>query len=266
VSIEFVNADGPPRAKVLFSQGEPLEKAVLQRVRAYRLPCFRPGSTRAVFIQEFHFDPRDGRPVSWSAARSVQEVSPCTLIDELKASEIRYPQRAMRQNVSGSVLAQARFDGPDQAPTVTILNEVGRDLTDVAVEQMRRSRLSCREPSGKWPKSALQMFRFRIEGNGGHVLKDMTLRQFVGAIDKLEKHRVRFDLSSMACPFDVDLVLYQPYAKNPVGEVGEPDPNRQEFLAWLSTVALRIPHVTLKQVLGDTMRISVPCGSLDLTS
>lgn len=44
------------------------------------------------------------------------------------------------------------------------------------------------------------------------------------------------------------------------------NPNRPEFLRWLSNVALRIPPETLKEVLGDTIVPPVPCGSLDLTS
>jgi hypothetical protein len=269
VRMEFVNANGPPRATVLYSQAESFEAAVLEHIRSYRLPCFKPAAGRVVFVQEFNFDRRDGRKVAWSAPRSMEEMSPCKATPETKASELRYPDYAGRRGAQGSVLAQARFDAPGQAPTVTILNEAdvdGRDLKNVAVAHMQRSRLICSEPSGTWPKIALQLFRFRLEGAVAPVLKDLTLRQFVGAIDKPDRHRVRFDLNSMACPFEVDLVLYQPYAANPVGEVGRSDPNRHEFLLWLSTVALRIPPVTLKDVLGDTIRISVPCGSLDLTS
>jgi hypothetical protein len=266
VRIEFFSADAAPRINVMYSAGPDFEAAVLERVREYRLPCFKAGSAPIVVTQEFSFDPRDGRPVTWSGAQLSRTLPNCTL-SGFDPSEVSYPHEALMRNERGAVLVLARFDAPGERPTVTFLNPVeSLDLARKVRATMWRARLECTEAPGQWPVIGMMPFTFRIEGRPAPQLKDMSLKQFVGAIDQIDKHRVRFDLTSMSCPFDVDLKLYQPYTENAVGEVGVPNPNRQSFLAWLRTVALRIPPVTLKQVLGDTIRISVPCGLVDLTS
>ena len=264
--MEFFDPDKPPRTTVLYSSNEPFEEAARTRVREYRLPCLKPGSTPVVFLQEFSFDSRDGRRVSWDGPQAAGARGDCEL-NGVKSSDLIYPARALHKNVTGVALTEARFEASGEAPSsVTVLNPVAGDLAFAATSYMKNARLVCKEPSGRWLKTVHQPFNFHVEGAAGVVFKDMSFVQFLGAVDKIETHRVRFDLDSMACPFDLDLVLYQPYAANSVGEVGQTDPNRQALLAWLRTVQLRIPPVTLKQVLGDTIRITVPCGLVDLTS
>lgn len=93
--------------------------------------------------------------------------------------------------------------------------------------------------------------------------KDMSLELFAGLLRNLDQQKVRFDFSTMRCRFDVQFTLYQPHAQNKVGEVGEADPNRADFLAWLSGVTLRLPTDAAKHLQGAQTRISVPCGLLD---
>jgi hypothetical protein len=264
--MEFFDADMPPRASVLYSSAEAFEQAARKRVRDYRLPCLKAGAAPVVLLQEFSFDPRDGRRVMVADPQALEIRANCVL-EGINPSELAYPARAMQNGVTGSVLVQARFEASGQAPSsVTVLNPAPAILAFAASEHMKGARLVCKEPSGTWPKSALQGFKFHIENSATVRLKDLSFVQFLGLVDKIETQRVRFDLNSMACPFELEWVLHRPYAENGVGEVGQTDPNRQALLAWLRDVELRIPLVTLNQVLGDTIRITVPCGLVDLTS
>jgi hypothetical protein len=96
------------------------------------------------------------------------------------------------------------------------------------------------------------------------VLKDAGLKQFLGGVVDLDKHPARFDFTTMNCPFDLRLQLTQPYVPNEVEEIGSSDANRRELIEWLSTLALQLPKKIEPQVIGDSMTLSIPCGTLDL--
>jgi hypothetical protein len=241
---------------------------VLSFVNDYRLPCFRKGGQRAFAIQEFVFHPRDARAVTWVAPVAVgPRQDDCKVVGIEKTKLERYPPKALREGAQGKVLALATFEGPGVPAKVTILHGGGHRALDEAVgEALGQVQLECSAPGERWPRGAIQLYTFRIEGGARAALKDLDLKTFVAAIDQLGSHKVRFDLTTMSCPFEVQLVLYQPFARNSVGQVGPPDPNRQALLAWLQSVALRLPPKAMDELLGSTMRISVPCGLLDLNS
>jgi len=268
VRMEFAGPVDAPKVDILFSSGESFEKAVRSHVDGYRLPCMPSGHAPVVAVQEFAFDPRGGAKVHWSEPWETAPTSPGKCQPSgLDSSSLRYPTwRSINRPVS--VLVRMRFDRPDDAPRAEVLN--AKDLpseyfAEEVIEAVRKLRLSC-APSRRWPVTAIQIYRFRQNTDRVSLLNDLPLAKFLGSVRDVDDHKVRFDLSSMGCPFDVELRLYQPYARNGVGEVGQTNPNRAAFLTWLSTLSLRIPDETLNQVLGDTMRISVPCGVLDLTS
>jgi len=266
VRLTFTAPDEAPRVEVLFSSGENFEAAVLDHIHDYRLPCFPAGHAPLVAIQEFGFDFRGAGKVYWAKPQStVIEEGDCE-VTGFDSSSLRDPDMVRSRARSSTVLVEMQFDGEGKAPSVKVLNPLpGPYVADEVIEAVRKLRVTCKA-SRTWPLKAVQSYRFRRTDTDQLVLNDMSLKSFVQSIDHLEKHQVRFDLSSMSCPFAVQLRLYQPYAKNSVGEVGKTDPNRAGFIAWLTTVSLRIPDETLNQVLGDTIRISVPCGVLDLTS
>lgn len=272
VRLEFFSPVKGPLSSVLSAPSQALGDAVRWYVDDYRMPCLKKGKPPVVAIQEFSFDPRDGQRVTFAGLQRSAEAGEkwdkaCKAVGVEHTQLTSYPTRAIRDNASGTVLASARFDGPGIAPEVTILNPGGhRTLEQAVVGAMAQIRIECTEPVDYWPRTFQQTYVFLIEGKARPVLKDLDLKQFVGAIDQLESHKARFDLGSMGCPFEVHFELYQPYAANRVGEVGRTDPNRQALLAWLESVSLRLPRNVVDQMLGGSMRIAVPCGLLDLTS
>ena len=135
-------------------------------------------------------------------------------------------------------------------------------LASSVLASVGRYRLPCMPP-GMRPIDAMQLFRFQYSDEIRHF-KDMTLATFVGAIDGLASENVRFDLSTMGCPFDLRFTMYRPYFKNRVLEIGSVEPARREFLDWMRRQRLRLNHDQFKHLLGDSMTISVPCGVLDL--
>jgi len=266
VRLTFTAADQAPRVEVLFSSGENFEAAVRDHVDDYRLPCFPVGHAPLVAIQEFGFDFRGAGKVYWAKPQSTTAIEEGNCEVTGFDTSLRNPDMVRSRAKSSTVLVEMQFDGEGKAPSVKVLNPLpGSFVGDEVTEAVRKLRVSCKAPR-TWPLKAVQTYRFRVVDTDQLVLNDMSLKSFVQSIDHLERHLVRFDLSSMGCPFAVQLRLYQPYATNSVGEVGKIDPNRAGFIAWLATVSLRIPVETLNQVLGDTIRISVPCGVLDLTS
>lgn len=266
VRLEFTAPDRPPDVSVLFSSGSTYLEAIQPRIGAYRLPCLRPASAPVVAVQEFAFHPNDSRPVFPSKLASADAFARCTL-DQSRAGPVVYPTEALNRGEQGNVLVRATYAAPGLPTEVKALNSVGSGrLVSAALRLLERTAMVCQEPAGPWPKQAVQTVAFRIEGQSDVKLADMSLRGFVQNIKDLDLHRVRFDFSTMACPFTVQLSHDRPYVANGVAEVGDRDPNRIPFLAWLSTVELRIPPETAKFLVGSTMRISVPCGVLDLAS
>jgi hypothetical protein len=268
VRLEFVSPASGPRVEVLSSPTTALAEEVRRYVEDYRLPCMKKEAPPVIAVQEFSFDPRDGQPVTWARPQASSALKQaCEITGIEKTQNLQVPRKAVQEGYSGTVLALAQFDGPDIAPVVTILHKGGhRVLAEAVVNVMQQLRAVCAGPSNSWPIKASQVYRFNLEGEATVALKDVDLKTFVAAIERLGEHKVRFDLNSMGCPFAVELAIYQPYLRNRVGEVGKTDPNRQGFLDWLQSVSLRIPPQALDRLLGSTMRISVPCGLLDLTT
>lgn len=268
VRLRFTDASAPPRAEVFYNSGAPVfEDAVLATVKSYRLPCLAPAGAEAVATQEFQFLPGDGRRVIWGQPHD-EETIDRTQLECLRGGPKdrppRYPRAAALERQSGTVLVRVKFESPVQGPTVTVLIDSGAPrLARWVKDYVEGYRLPCLAP-GQAPVQGTQLFTFLMDSEDRVVLNDMSLRQFIGAIDKLDAHKVRFDFGTMACPFEVRLVSYQPHLPNQVGEVGSTNPNRREFVEWLKTVSLRLPAAAKRQVVGDTTTLAVPCGVLDL--
>ena len=272
VRLTFTQPDAPPAAVVFFNSGDDrFSEVVLQRVKAYRLPCLPNGRSPITTTQEFYFDPRDGRPVVWNAPRPGMSAGPPNKCTHQAMGKIDYPSRALEQDSTRSTISRKLQSGvvlvhmqalSEGAPSsVIILSDAGSGLlAGTVTEYLQNMRVSC----DRYPVKMLQAFQFHIEGEKQYAFKDMSLKSFAGLLQDLDGQRVRFDFSTMRCPFDVQLTLYQPHFPNSVGEVGEADPNRAEFLEWLRGVTLRLPRDAAKHLVGSQMRVSVPCGLLDL--
>jgi len=266
VRLVFADADSAPKANVFHNLGpEAMSNAVLEYVRNYRLLCMAAGAEPVVATQEFHFT-LEGRKIVYGGLRD--DPARKTVITCLAGDERRpeYPRDLKgRRLPQGNVIVRLRFSTPSDPPTATILTDAGSPvLRRMVLDHVERYRMPCLSSSGK-PIEAMRTFFFRQEGAKQYTLNDLTLQQFVDGLDKLEQQRVRFDFSSMNCPFDVRLNLYQPFAKNSVGEIDHADPNRREFIEWLRGVALKLPEAAAPQIIGQSMIVSVPCGMLDLT-
>ena len=267
VSLTFKAAGEAPRAEVFFDTvGDVFRELVLERVKGYRLPCLQAGDLPVVVTQEFVFTPGDGRRVVWSPLRDQQregaESSVACLTGADKVPD--YPASRVVGNDNGAVFARYAFTRPDVAPTVTILFDGGNGrFAEVVTRYAAGLRLPCLKANDA-PVTVVQPFSFAVQGTRRSALRDMPLATFVAALDKLDEQQVKFDFSTMSCPFDVRFVLRQPVLENQIGEVERSDPNRREFIEWLKSVSLKIPESARAQVLGDSMTLSVPCGMLDL--
>ena len=266
VRLTFTSADAPPRAEVAFASVEDVfREAVFEQVASYRLPCLGAGDGPIVAVQEFQFLPGDGRKVIWSEARDSLPLRNPTSNCVTGADHVpSYPSSAERRGDQAIVFAEYVFKDAVSAPDVTILYDGESPAFGRAVREYASGlRLPCM-PADARPLRAFQSFTFSFDGRRSR-LKDAALPSFLGVVDHLEDQHVRFDFTTMGCPFEVRFVLREPYLSNSVGEVEKHDPNRREFLEWLKTVKLDIPTRDLKQVLGDSMTITVPCSVIDLT-
>jgi hypothetical protein len=264
--LTFTGGEERPRVEVLHSTNDQFRSAVLSHVEDYRMPCLERGETR-VATQEFLLLAHAYRGVVASEPRAGAlgaKAFSCLTGAERPPN---YPRPAISgSNVSnGRVLARAEFSANDAPPRVEIVFNGGDErFARVVRTYMAGYRVPCLN-AAELPVVITQGFRFRMEGEGATMLKDTTaLSSFVRSIAGLDKHRVRFDFATMDCPFELHFSLWQPYDKNIVAEINAHDPNRREFIEWLRGVDLDAPKKVHDEIVGDAMRISVPCGVLDL--
>ena len=264
VRLTFTGGEERPRAETFFASSERLRELVLDYVGGYRMPCLEHGEARAA-TQEFQFVPGDGRRVVSGEPRTVadsRKTVNCIRVPDRLPS---YPRSALNSDARNRrVLAQLEFTTSAGPPEVEILFDGGkRAFGDVVRAFMAEYRAPCLGAEDL-PLVMRQKFEFHVEGERAHLLKDSTLQTFVGSLTDESRRLVRFDFTTMGCPFEVRFVLWRPHATNVVGELERADPNRREFIEWLRTVDLDAPKTLHDELVGDSMTISVPCGVLDL--
>ena len=271
VQLVFASAEQAPEASVSYnSGGDAFAEVVRQHVSRYRLPCLPSGQTFNA-AQEFQFIAKDDRPrVLPSEARDSE---PVTLTPECMQGLITAePPRMPEANIvfgrpaAGNVLLTMTFDGPAAPPQVVVVYDGGnRRLAAAATASALTYRLLCMKPGD--PKlRAVRQFNFRWAGDGVIGLKpQLTLVELLGLVKGLQQQTARFDLATMACPFDVQFAPRQPHAENYVSQIGAPDPNRREFIEWLRAITLDLPTPMMRTAFGETSIVSVPCVLLDLS-
>jgi hypothetical protein len=269
VNLSFVKADAPPKVEVSFnSSGEDFVDAVTAFAKGYRLPCMTADAKPVAGVQEFQFVPDDGRKVVTGAVRDHPKMAEGLRCVTGAEHVPMYPSTlglASPRPLEGTVVVMLKFVDGTSPPQPKVLFDGGSHrLAATVLASVERYRMPCLV-AGDPPLTVMRSFMFSLSGSTRYALKDVQLRQFVGAIDKLEQHSVRFDFSTMSCPFDVRLQLLQPHAPNYVGELDRADPNRREFVEWLRTVSLKLPRDAARQVIGQQITVSVPCGVLDLS-
>lgn len=267
VKLTFSAPDSPPSTEFVFNDSKvrSLEDAVREHVKAYRMPCL--GSKPVTATQEFQFLPeRSSAPVFWQPRPDEDEVvAHCT---EFEAPKIlpNFPSDVVGRHESGLVIVRVTFASVGAPPEVDIVYRSHAALVPTVRRYVKQYRLTKQCPGeGAKPVKAKQIFSFEYQGADRAVIKrHLELSKFLGAIKDVQRQGVRFDLNTMACPFNLKFVSYRPFDANTVGEVGNRNPGRRELLEWLRTVQFDVDENALRQITGQEVTIGVPCGVVDL--
>lgn len=274
VKLNFVRADQEPEVEVLSrALSEGLLETVQRYLSQYRLPCLPAGKT-AVAVQEFRFSMLAAAQVSWTDLRDISDPETAGVYRCLRTPteplQIESPAfgmaaRAKRKDV-GNLLLRMRFDSVDGPPKVTIVHDsLPIEQRRAMLEYVAQYRMPCLAAVGEDAITIEQLFHFGSSESGSRmVLADMDFLKFLGAVKDIKQQKANFDFNTMACPFQVLWVAGMPIQKNRVAEVGPRNLNRTEFLAWLSGLSLNVSADVLEHVLGQTMKIDVPCTVLEL--
>ena len=275
LSLKFTAPDRAPEVTVLFRAAtEAMLDEVNWFVRGYRLPCLPAGGATVLAVQEFEFTPRVTDPITWTAPRAVpdREAGDAQGPGRSKAlSCMRTPKEppefagsSLQREVTNAFV-ELSFTAPDAPPEVKVVYaSAGNAQVGVVTDYVRQYRLPC-QVAGAKPYVVQQHFQFRPYGVAARVFKDaVPLTSFLSNMKGIRAMRTDFDLGSMSCPFQVAWTLGKPALDNRVGEVGKPDLNRAEFLAWLAGLEMELKDPQFEQLVGQRVLVNVPCGKLKL--
>lgn len=272
IQVDFADRSGEPVVQVIYNSGAAaFAETVVAYAKAYRQGCVPAAEARTRYTQEFQFVP--GTPQrSIVGGLRVVPLSESGLMDCWKGGE-RPPLPPLptlsdsnfkKDNAKpGDLIARLTFTGPKEPPKVQVLfNSAGRRFESAVLDHLAGYRMACLKEGGS-PLTVVQTFRFAWGDSLPESVR-LTLQQFLGSVDKLADQRVRFDFTTMACPFDVDLTYLQPYTSNHASEAPQHAVNRREFTKWLGRVKLK-PSLTVgDRLVGRDINIAVPCLVLDL--
>lgn len=270
IKLAFADPALAPTVEVLYrAASNDMLDQVLMHARGYRLPCLPRGRTVEA-VQEFSFAAQGGQPVRWTGLRNAPrrpsaDLSACLRTPEAAPTLFGHMQTGsnIKRREFGNMILALRFERADAAPSVKVLYEQADNAMRQAVmAHVAQYRVPCL-PAGAEPYVMEQQFSYD-GSNAQYRLNDMKLVPFLGRVKDLEKRPVRFDLDTMSCPFQVVWRLGMPAMANRVGEVGETNPNRVEFLAWLAELTMNLPSDQFERVLGQSMVLTVPCGKIEL--
>lgn len=204
--------------------------------------------------------PQEVQVISADSATAMQQ-SQCKFTGP---SGIR-PFPSGNRTPAGNVVVRMKFVQSDTPPEVEVLYSARHHLlANTGVSMAQEYRMHCEKPLAT-PVYATQTIRLRTEGAQGAAVKDMAFVPFLQSLDRASLGKVKFDLNTMSCPFDVKVTLIEPFAENTITEAETRDPNRQEFLAWLRKLVFKYPAETERFLVGESTKVSVPCMVLDLT-
>lgn len=283
VLLEVQELDADPTVAVTFNSGDQeFAEAVIKEAKTYRFPCAKKDKAPLRYTQEIQFVAGETPKLIWGSIRPATEMlavapgnSGCFIsADGKPRAEASSPLsdlsigkvvgRSESEANPGVVIAAMTFRGPDVAPETKILFRRGNErLAGSVLDWAAEHRWSCMKV-GDPPVEGVQVFRF-LPGREEPLPNTGTLQQFLGAVDKLTEQKVRFDFTTMGCPFKFRLTYMRPFTSNDVTEAGGADSNRREFVEWLRTVAFK-PELNPDNKLVDRdFEVSVPCLVLDLT-
>lgn len=269
VRLRFDAADKEPSTTVTFNNADvSFAEAVKAFVTDYRLPCMEVSARAVEAVQEFQFVASGPAPVVfWNPPRNSASYFE-TMPSDCKAVVQNYkppyhPGQGLGPSGDGNVIVEITFTSADAEPKMVVVYSSGDRFTVAVRSAVRSYRLPCLTPADA-PLTARRQFVFSVEGDPSSMIDNLSIGQLVSVVHGLASERVRFDFTTMGCPFAIKLGLYRPYATNEVGEVGRADPNRREFIEWLRTVTLDIPKSAAQFAVGHEFTVDVPCAVLDL--
>lgn len=275
LSLKFTAPDKAPEVEVLYSGlDDALMQKLLFHLSAYRLPCFVSGSEPVVAVQEFRFEPKASEAIAWTQPRAVSELD-AEIADRNPGAFdcMRWPQERPElvsaygmPYGSTNFVVDFTFDHPQQPAKLKIAySSVSKAMEQRLIEYAKQYRMPCVVEGGK-PRGARQHFKFSMAHGDGSASfkKELSLREFLSSIKGINSEKVNFDFRTMTCPFQVAWTLGKPALDNAVGEVGKPDLNRTEFLAWLTGLEMNLQKPDFEELMGTTLRINVSCGRLSL--
>ncbi len=262
VKLTFHSATLPPKAEFATSGIEKLafEESVADFVRRYRLPCFMEGRAPIVTNQVFTFSHNDERSVVYDKVDRKAGRAHWTCVESVKP---RYP--VLNESAEGNVILSITFRNRDEEPEVGVIYGArNRQLQAAAVRAAKNYRYKCDIPAGE-PVVAQQRFHFRLFDGKTFGLRDLDLLTFLGSVERAGLGKVRFDFNEMGCPFDLKVSLNRPYARNKLGEFDQSNAKRKSFMDWLSQLTMRFSAESEPYLIGQSIKVSVPCTVLDLT-
>jgi hypothetical protein len=200
-------------------------------------------------------------PVTSAESAAVLQQSQCTFSGP--SGTLPYPSGTITP--VGNVVVRMKFAQTEAPPETQVLYAARHhQLAETGVSMAQQYRLHCEKPLAS-PIYATQTIRLRSDKSQGADLRDTQFVPFLQSLDRASLGKVKFDLNTMSCPFDVNVTLIAPYAENTVVESTARDPNRQEFLAWLRKLVFKFPERAERFLVGESTKVTVPCMVLDLT-
>lgn len=258
--LRFESAEKPPKVELMFGDADSdMERVARRYLSGYRVPCLHQGDHPIEVVQEFSFS-------RWGSEPAVP------LADQRSSLQFELPKSVPQLHgyELGKALVEYSFvDGREEPELRYIFGSVGKDAKRVIERYAKQVRL--RDSGGQpRPIKVVQPWAFvdpRTRGTRYKLSKDeFGLLEFLRLTKNLNENLVDLDLDSMACPFAVRLNVRQPYEANLVREIESLNPHRAYLLSWLSKLQLRFKDEEQQQDLfGSDLRISIPCGRLDLT-
>lgn len=260
VKLTFHSATLPPKAEFVFEKDQfAFEKSIAEYVSRYRLPCFVDGQAPIVMDQVFEFSHNNERSVVYG------KFDPKARRAHLACFYMHPPKYPDREMAEGTVILRITFKNKDDEPEVGVVyGGRNRALQAAAARAAKRYRYTCDIPAGE-PVTALQRFHFQWLGEKVFGLRDLDLLTFLGSVEREGLGKVRFDFNEMGCPFDLKVGLYRPYARNTLGEFNQSNPKRKPFMDWLAQLTMRFSAESEPYLIGQSIKVSVPCTILDLT-
>lgn len=171
-----------------------------------------------------------------------------------------------------TAILKAVYTAPDQPPSVDTIY-AGGDVRflDALIAEVKLLRTVCATEAT--PVTWTYMRRMgviytragRYREAEPRLKYELEIAQVVRLIKDVKFERVRFDFNEMGCPFYLRFSPMRPYLPNRVEEVGQKDPLRQPFLAWLRQATLDIPKDMMVTAIARESSVSVPCVVLDLS-